>query len=153
MIENNIWRFSEGGACIGAPSVSLWLPTGKNYSQKQKFSMHNFLEIKLSKKENFSHASNSIISRPVESLLESRVIAFESQVTSVLVAVTQPLPKNASMAEDHEAPELEKLSKAWTRGRKVTESRQRASGIESVAGQCRTRRCPLQRRRERTQRA
>ena len=38
------------------------------------------------------------------------------------VVVTRPLPKDGSMAEDHGAPEIEQLPRAWTRGRKVTES-------------------------------
>ena len=37
-----------------------------------------FLRIKLSKRETFFHASNLIVSKPVE----SRVIAFESRVSS-----------------------------------------------------------------------
>ena len=44
------------------------------------------------------------------------------------------------MSEDHGAPEAGQLSKVWTRGRKEAESRQRASGAESVTGQCRMRR-------------
>ena len=43
------------------------------------------------------------------------------------------------MAEDHGAPEAGQLSRVWTRGRKEAESRQRVSGAESVAGQCRMR--------------
>ena len=35
------------------------------------------------------------------------------------------------MAEDHRAPEAGKLPKAWTRGRKESVSRQRASGAKS----------------------
>ena len=44
-----------------------------------------------------------------------------------LVAVTQPLPREEGMAEDHGAPEAEQFPRAWTRGRKEIESRQRAS--------------------------
>ena len=43
------------------------------------------------------------------------------------------------MAKDIGAPEAGKFSRVWTRGRKETESRQRVSGAESVAGQCRMR--------------
>ena len=43
------------------------------------------------------------------------------------------------MAEDHGAPETGQLPRASTRGRKETESCQRVSGAESVAGQCRMR--------------
>ena len=35
------------------------------------------------------------------------------------------------MAEDHGAPEAGQLSKAWIRGRKETESRQKTSGAKS----------------------
>ena len=35
------------------------------------------------------------------------------------------------MAEDHRAPEAGQLPKAWTRGRKEIESRQRVSGAKS----------------------
>ena len=85
------------------------------------------------------------------------------------------------MAEDHGAPEARQLPRVWTRGRKETESRQRGSEsvAETVQNQMRgvlgrvstgaagrilnsanprkirtnRRLCPLQRRRERTQRA
>ena len=43
------------------------------------------------------------------------------------------------MAEDHGVTEVGQLSKACTRDCKETESRQRVSGAESVAGQCRIR--------------
>ena len=39
------------------------------------------------------------------------------------------------MAEDHGGPEAGQLPRAWTRGRRETENRQKASGAESVAGQ------------------
>ena len=39
--------------------------------------------------------------------------------------------KNGSSAEDHGAPEAGQLSRAWTRGRGETMSRQRASGAKS----------------------
>ena len=58
----------------------------------------------------------------------------------LLLLVTQPLPRNRSMAEGHGAPEAGQLPRVWTRGSKETESRQRASGAKkSVAGQCRMR--------------
>ena len=50
----------------------------------------------------------------------------------VVVVIVRPLPRNESMAEYHGAPEAGKLSKAWTRGRKETESRQRVSGAKSL---------------------
>ena len=43
------------------------------------------------------------------------------------------------MAEDHGAPKAGQLLKAGTSGRTETESFQRASGAEFVAGQCRLR--------------
>ena len=57
----------------------------------------------------------------------------------LLLLITRPFPKDGSMAEDHGAPKAGQLSRAWTRGREKTESRQRVSGVESVAGQCRMR--------------
>ena len=57
----------------------------------------------------------------------------------LLLLITRLLPRDGGMAEDHGAPEAGKLPRAWTRGPKETESRQRASGAESVAGQCRMR--------------
>ena len=44
------------------------------------------------------------------------------------------------MAEDHGAPEAGQLPRVWTRDRTETKTPQRASGAESVAGQCRMRR-------------
>ena len=43
------------------------------------------------------------------------------------------------MAEDLKAPETGPLPRAWTVGRRNTESRQRTSGAKSVAGMGRTR--------------
>ena len=47
------------------------------------------------------------------------------------VVDTQSLSRDGGMAEDHGALETAKLSRAWTRGRKETESRQKASGAKS----------------------
>ena len=56
------------------------------------------------------------------------------------VVVVYPTPfEGWGMAEDHGAPEAGQLPRVWTRGRRKTESRQRSSGAESVAGQCRMR--------------
>ena len=54
-----------------------------------------------------------------------------TNVVVVVVAVTRPLPRIGGMAEDHGAPETGQLSRAWTRGGKEIESRQRASGAKS----------------------
>ena len=59
--------------------------------------------------------------------------------TALLLLVTRPLPRDGGMAEDHGAPEAGQLPRVWTRGHTETESRQRVSGAESVAGQCRMR--------------
>ena len=48
------------------------------------------------------------------------------------VVDTRPLPRDAGMAEDHGALETGKLSMAWTRGHRETESRQRASSTKSL---------------------
>ena len=47
------------------------------------------------------------------------------------VVDTRFLPRDGGMAEDHGALETAKLSRAWTRGRRETESRQKASGAKS----------------------
>ena len=47
------------------------------------------------------------------------------------VVDTQSLPRDGGMAEDHGALETAKLSRAWTRGRRETESRQKASDAKS----------------------
>ena len=49
----------------------------------------------------------------------------------VVVVVTRYLPRDGGMAEDHGAPEPGQLLKVLTRGRGVTESRQRASGAKN----------------------
>ena len=49
----------------------------------------------------------------------------------VVVVVTQPLPRDGGMAENHGAPEDVQLRRAWTRGRRETEGHQRASGTKS----------------------
>ena len=49
----------------------------------------------------------------------------------VVVVVTRPLLRDGGMAEDHGAPEAVQLSRDWTKRRKETESRQRASGAKS----------------------
>ena len=47
------------------------------------------------------------------------------------VVDTRPLSRDGGKAKDHGALETGKLSRAWTRGRRETESRQRASGAKS----------------------
>ena len=47
------------------------------------------------------------------------------------VVDTRPIPRDGGMAEDHVALETAKLSRALTRGRKETESRQKASGAKT----------------------
>ena len=49
----------------------------------------------------------------------------------VVVVVTRPLSRDGGMAEDHGVPEAGLLPRAWTKGRRETESRQRASGAKS----------------------
>ena len=60
--------------------------------------------------------------------------------SDMLLLFTRPLSRDGGMVEVHGASEAGKLSRAWTRGRKETENRQRVSSAESVAGQCRMRR-------------
>ena len=55
---------------------------------------------------------------------------------NVVVVVTQPLPKDGGMAENHGAPEPGQLPRACTAGRKETKSERRK---ESVTGHCRMR--------------
>ena len=49
----------------------------------------------------------------------------------LLLLVTRPRPRDGGMAEKLAALEAGQLSKAWTRGRRETESRQRVSGAKS----------------------
>ena len=46
---------------------------------------------------------------------------------------------DGGMVKDHGTPEAGQLPRVWTRGHKETESHQRVSGAESIAGQCRMR--------------
>ena len=58
---------------------------------------------------------------------------------SVVVVVTQSLPRDGDMAKDHGPPAAGKLSRAWSRSRKETESPKKEQCKESIAGQCRMR--------------
>ena len=58
-----------------------------------------------------------------------------------MLLLPDPLPRDGGMADDHGTPEAKQLLKASTRGRRGTESSQRASGAKkSVAGLCTMRR-------------
>ena len=59
------------------------------------------------------------------------IVTHKSTVGIVVAVVTRPLLRNGGMAEDHGATEAGQLTRAWTRGRKETESRQRVSGAKS----------------------
>ena len=50
---------------------------------------------------------------------------------SLLLLITQPLPRDGGMAEYRKVPEAGQHPRAWTRGRRETESRQRVSGAKS----------------------
>ena len=50
----------------------------------------------------------------------------------IVVVVVILLPSDGGMAEDHRAPEARQLPRAWTRGRRETDSRQKASGAKSL---------------------
>ena len=54
-----------------------------------------------------------------------------SIVFSFVVVSTRPLSRDGDMTENHAASETVQLPRAWTRGRRETESRQRVSGPES----------------------
>ena len=56
-----------------------------------------------------------------------------------LVVVTRPFPRDGGIAEDHGPPEAGHLPRAWTRGRRETESPKSERRKESVAGQRRMR--------------
>ena len=58
--------------------------------------------------------------------MERLLILFSFDVVD-----TRSLPRDGGMAEDHGALETWKLSRAWTRGRRETESHQKASGAKS----------------------
>ena len=53
-------------------------------------------------------------------------------VVVAVVVVARPLPRIGGMAEDHGSPEAGQLPRVWTKGRKVTESRQKVSGAKSA---------------------
>ena len=55
----------------------------------------------------------------------------ESVAIYCVVVVALPLPTDGGMGKDHRASEAGKLPRAWTRGRRETESRQRVSGAKS----------------------
>ena len=55
----------------------------------------------------------------------------EKQKLLTVLIVNRPFPMDGGMVEDHEAPEAGQLSRVWTRGRRETKSRQRASGAKS----------------------
>ena len=65
----------------------------------------------------------------VNSKLE--LVEDKERKSALHVVVTRPLSKNGGMAEIHGAPQARQVLKAWTRGRKEKESRQRASGAEN----------------------
>ena len=49
----------------------------------------------------------------------------------LLLLLPGPFRRNGAMAEDHETPEAGQLPRAWTRGRKETESRQRSWTVQN----------------------
>ena len=64
---------------------------------------------------------------PISSWMTGALAAF-ARAIGVVVVLTRSLPKNGGMAEDQEAGQL---PSAWTRDRRETESRQRASSAKS----------------------
>ena len=54
------------------------------------------------------------------------------QLNRFVFVVTPSLPRNGDMAEEHEAPEAGQLPRAWTRGRRETESSQRVCGAKRL---------------------
>ena len=56
---------------------------------------------------------------------------YEVRTFMLLLLVTRPLSRDGGMAEDHGSPEAGQLPRAWIRGRRETEGRQRASGAKS----------------------
>ena len=55
------------------------------------------------------------------SALDIVLKCYENSYVVVVVA-TRPLPKDWDMAEDYGAPEAGQLPRAWTKGRRETES-------------------------------
>ena len=55
----------------------------------------------------------------------------EYAAVAVAVVVIRPLSRDGSMAEDHGASEAGATLRAWTRGRREIESRQRSSDANS----------------------
>ena len=56
---------------------------------------------------------------------------FMMMLLLLLLLLSDTFRGMGAMAEDHGAPEAGQLPKAWTRGCRETESRQRASGAKS----------------------
>ena len=50
--------------------------------------------------------------------------------TKACVVVTQPLTRDGGVAEDNESPGAGKFPRPWSRGRRETNCRQRASGAK-----------------------
>ena len=55
---------------------------------------------------------------------------LKHQLSLVVVVVTRPLPRDGGVAEDHGAPETGQIPRAWTRGRKETQSCERVSNAK-----------------------
>ena len=72
----------------------------------------------------------SLIDRTASVLL-LRSISQLPVVVVVVVVAYSTLPRDGGMAENHGAPETGQLLRACARGRRETESRQRASGVEN----------------------
>ena len=67
----------------------------------------------------------------IQGSLHHPATVFKSIVFSESFVVTRPLPRDWGMAEDHGAPEAGQLSRAWTRDRRETKSRQRMTSAKS----------------------
>ena len=66
---------------------------------------------------------------------KSIVLIFIVKVQNLYCCCCYPTPsKGQGMSEEHGAPEAGQLPRAWIRGRRKTESRQRTSSAEFVAG-------------------
>ena len=74
---------------------------------------------------------NLLIIKPKAEGTLVRKMSFACFVQLLLLLVTQPLPRDGGMAEDHGAPEAGQLPSVWVRGHKETKSRQRVSGTKS----------------------
>ena len=95
----------------------------------KEISHFNIQKIGVNRCRGTDRRSTLMIRVRVNSKLE--LVSDRSEIPRNVLLFSRPLPRDGGMAENHGAPEAGQLSGAWTRGRRVTESHQRARGAKS----------------------